>query len=225
MSNSLVEPELTGVTLASRVLSWWKGNGRSFPWRKTRNPYEILISEVLLHRTRAEQVVPIYSSFVGKYPNVLSLSTVPSTSIEKLIHSLGLRWRARLIHGMIETIVSEYVGRVPDRLEDLRSLPGVSDYIASAVCVFAYGLDETLLDTNTVRIIGRVFGIPVSDSSRRSNAFRKLYQTLRGNANSKEFAYAMIDLGSAICTAKNPECHRCPVQLLCRFGRGRTPQN
>jgi len=142
--------------LSEKLLKWWAENQRKFPWRKTRDAYKILISEVLLHRTRAEQVVPVYNEFIVKLPTSKDLSMVSSDDIKKLLYPLGLHWRTELLHKMSALIVEEYGGKIPSAKRELESLPGVSHYIASAVRCFAFGYPEALLDTNIVRILGRI---------------------------------------------------------------------
>jgi A/G-specific adenine glycosylase len=202
------------------LLRWWKENGRSFPWRNTRNSYHILVSEILLHRTKADQVVPVYNRFIEAFPTVRDLASAKSEDVKRLLRPLGLFWRNELISRMAQEIVTRFHGEIPSAKQDLESLPGVSHYIAAAIRCFGRGDAEPLLDTNTVRIIGRVFGVRVTDASRRNNRFRQLYRALIDSVYPREFNYAMIDLGALICTPKNPKCTVCPVNRHCTFGRG-----
>jgi len=212
-------PHLDAEKFRESLLNWWKENGRSFPWRDTRNPYHILISEILLHRTRADQVVPVYKEFIRAFPTVRDLASARSEDVMRILRPLGLFWRSKLIVRMANIIVTKFHGKIPYTKEDLESLPGVNHYIASAVRCFAWGKAEPLLDTNTVRILGRIFGLKVTDSSRRSKRFRQLYQDLIDMKHPREFNYAMIDLGALICTPKNPRCAACPVNQQCSHGR------
>jgi A/G-specific adenine glycosylase len=202
------------------LLRWWKENGRSFPWRNTRNSYHILVSEILLHRTKADQVVPVYNRFIEAFPTVRDLASAKSEDVKRLLRPLGLFWRNELISRMAQEIVTRFHGEIPSAKQDLESLPGVSHYIAAAIRCFGRGDAEPLLDTNTVRIIGRVFGVRVTDASRRNNRFRQIYHALIDSGYPREFNYAMIDLGALICTPKNPKCTVCPVNRHCTFGRG-----
>ena len=213
----VIDPHVFG----NQLLKWWKRNARIFPWRTTKDPYNVLLSEVLLHRTRANQVVPVYEEFLKKFPSIGPLSQANGKEVMALIRSLGLYWRARLLLDMTTEIVRKHHGRVPSSKEELEALPGISDYISSAVRCFAFDQPEILLDTNTVRIVGRVFGVKMTDSSRRTRKFREMYRSLLDNNRPREFNYAMIDLGALICSPRNPECEICPVNDMCSYGATR----
>jgi A/G-specific adenine glycosylase len=202
-----------------RLLVWWEASGREFPWRKTRDPYRILMAEVLLHRTRAEQVVPVYEHLIDKFPSIGFLAGASPQEVMQEMRGAGLYWRAKLAHEMATEIVRRFGGAVPEDKQQLQSLPGVSQYIASAVRCFAFGCSEPLLDTNTVRIAGRLFDLPVTDSSRRSKLFRDILDTLLDRERPREFNLALIDLGALVCKSRKPECHLCPVFRHCSYGR------
>ncbi len=203
------------------LLNWWENNRREFAWRNTRDPYHILVSEILLHRTRAEQVVPAYREFIKRFPTIEHLSRAGRSDVQRILHSLGLHWRTELLYEMAGEIVRKRGGSIPSSTEELESLPGISHYIAAAVRSFAFGRSDVLLDTNTVRILGRVFGIKVTDNSRRSKHFRQLYESLIDTEHPREFNYAMIDLGALVCTPREPSCDICPVNNMCMYGINR----
>lgn len=198
-----------------RILEWGKRNLISYPWRETGDPYRVLVAEVLLHRTRAEQVLPIYEEFIRRYPDVDSLYRAEYDDLEVLLLPLGLRWRIKKLHEMGRILVEKFGSRVPESYEELVTLPGVSDYIASAVRCFAFGHPEPILDTNTVRVAGRVFGIRVTDSTRRSKVFREFMKKLVPVENPRLFNYALLDYGKLVCTSCSPECAACVVQQIC----------
>lgn len=199
------------------LLTWWDGGGkRDFPWRRTSDPYRILISEIMLHRTNANQVVPIFNSFVDKYPDISSIENSSETDIHQLLRPLGLYWRTTLIKSMAIMIMKKYSGKIPYAYKELVELPGISNYIASAIRCFAFGNREVLLDTNTVRIIGRIFGLKVDDTSRRSKLFRDILDGMMPNNKSREFNYALIDFASKICRPV-PLDSICPLTSLCSF--------
>lgn len=199
------------------LLRWWEISKRDFPWRHASDPYYVFVAEVLLHRTRASQVVPVYTEFIGEFPTVKSLSDASLDDLRRITHSLGLLWRIDLLHQAASKIVGEFNGDLPYSRKELESLPGVSHYIASAIRCFAFNQAEVLLDTNTVRITGRVFDLKASDSSRRSKRFRELYRSLLDVKHPRQFNWAMIDLGAIICKPKNPLCTICPVSRKCQF--------
>lgn len=197
------------------VLEWGKENLLNYPWRETRDPYKILIAEIMLHRTRAEQVVPVYKRFVDRFPDINSLRRADQAEIESILRPLGLKWRIRMLINLVRELEERYGLEIPDNYDDLVSLPGVSDYIASAVLCFAHNRPEPIIDTNTVRIVGRFFGISVNDSTRRKKSFRDFVQVLVPKSNPRLFNYSFIDLGKLVCKSRNPECSKCPLVAKC----------
>lgn len=202
---------------AKKLDKWWQLNKRQFPWRETKVPYEILTAEILLHRTRAEQVTKVYLNFLNSFPTIKCLAKASLPEIHVLLRGLGLNWRIELLHKMAQEIVKQYGGKVPETKEELKSLPGISDYIASATICFTFNKSESLLDTNIVRVIGRFFAVKVTDSSRRSKQFKELYQTINSKEKPRDFAFAMIDLGALICLPIRPICDKCPVRGMCAY--------
>lgn len=203
----------------SNLINWGRVYGRRFPWRDTTDAYKILISEILLHRTRAEQVVPLYETLIRAYPTPSSLARAPMEHLQEHLKSAGLRWRIDLMGATAKDLVSRFGGQIPRSDEDLQSLPGVGPYIAAAVLCFAYGEAVPILDTNTVRILGRVFGLRVTDGSRRSPRFRALMGQLVDPDSPREFNYALLDLGALICRPRRDQVLLCPLALDCEFGK------
>lgn len=204
-------------TLSKELLIWWAKNKRIFPWRETRNPYNVLVSEVLLHRTKAKQVVSIYEEFIAKFPTIADLSNANLDEVTRLLLPLGLHWRVKLLHQMAALIVHEYKGKIPSSKRELESLPGIGHYISSAVRCFTFSYPKPLLDANTVRILGRIFGVQVTDGSRRKKSFQELAQSILDRDNPREFNYALIDLGALICKPKKPLCVACPLNQMCQL--------
>lgn len=211
-----MEPEQL-KKLHNVLISWGKFHFRNFPWRNTKDPYKILIAEILLHRTRATQVVPLYEKFITRYPAIQDLSGAEFDEITTLLGPAGLKWRIDLIDEMIKKIVADFNGQIPENKMDLLSLPGVGNYIASAVRCFSWGYPEMLVDTNTVRICGRINGIKIDDKSRRERDFLRKMEEFLDKKNPAAFNYAMLDLGALICHTKNPECENCPLYEFCQF--------
>ncbi|GIV20582.1 MAG: DNA-binding protein [Armatimonadota bacterium] len=210
--------EFDVVAFRRDLLRWWKDNQRVFPWRQTRDPYRILVAEILLHRTRAEQVVSLYHRFLRRFPDVVRLAVADYQEVEDELRSAGLIWRVRLLYEMAKQIVEKHGGTLPEDSAQLQSLPGISHYIASAVRCFAWGYPEALLDTNTVRIVGRLFGLRITDGSRRSRLFRSVLNRLLDKECPRDFNFALIDLGATVCRSRNPACLSCPVRMYCSSG-------
>lgn len=162
----------------------------------------------------------VYQKFIRCYPNVESLAQAACVELETDLYSLGLRWRINLIQKLASEISRRFDGHVPQSKEDLASLPGVSDYISSAVRCFAWNLPETLIDTNTVRVVGRLYNLATRDSSRRNSQFRHLIAELVDPVEPRVYNYALLDLADTVCTKKRPPDHgHCPVMEFCLVGR------
>ena len=153
-----------------------------------------------------------------RYPTMASLADADERELERILRPLGLFWRGKLLIDAARQIEENKGGRVPDNLDELRALPGVGNYISAAVSCFAYDIPQVLLDTNTVRVLGRVFQEPVSDRSRRSKTFHRLGSRLLDRSHPRRFNYALIDLAALVCRPKNPKCDSCPVQSDCMYG-------
>ena len=201
------------------LIKWGKNNFRAYPWRFTDDPYHILIAEVMLHRTQAPQVLPVYERFIDKYPDIISLAKSKKEELHSILYSLGLRWRIDLIMDMSLELIEKFDGQVPREKSDLLSLPGVSEYVASAVRCFTWNLPEPTIDTNTVRVTGRIFNLEIKDSSRRNPLFRKLIKVLVDLDEPRAYNYALLDLAAQVCTkAREPACEVCPIRNFCVYG-------
>ncbi len=204
---------------AQQLIEWWRKNGRDFPWRGERNPYKVLVAEMLLQRTRAQNVVPVYTRFLNSFGSPREISEASDEDIRRCLRSLGLIWRAEKLIETFRVISRDFHGKIPLEKDDLLKLPGIGDYISSAFRTFYGGSSDPLIDTNTVRVLCRLRGEPVNDSIRRGESIRIFYSNLLGSSDPVEFGYALIDLASVICRPSNPLCKICPVLDLCSTGR------
>src|SRR5262249_55509734 len=161
----------------------------------TRDSYAVLMAELMLHRTQVAQVVPVYSRFMARFPNLETLAAAPKRMVAAHLRNLGLQWRIDLIPDFARRLVADFNGTLPRDKTVLCGLAGISDYIASAVRCFAFDEADPLLDTNTVRIVGRLFGLPIKDSSRRNPTFKQVLGQLLDRKNPKAYNYALIDHG------------------------------
>lgn len=205
------------VLIHEKILEWGDDNLRDFLWRRTSNPYEIIIAEIMLHRTKASQVEPVYKNFIKKYSSFKEICYADEEEIIADIATLGLKWRIKSLRDMSCYLSNKYDGDVPHKKRELLELPGVGPYIASAVLCFAYDLPEPLLDTNTVRVIGRLFDLTITDSSRRSKKFENIMRNLVDLGTCKKFSLSLIDFAGAICRSIDPLCPECPINNLCSF--------
>jgi len=201
-----------------KVKLWGKGNYRDFPWRRTQDPYKVLLAEIMLHRTQAMQVARIYEGFIEEYSSVKTLVKADKYELHKALFSLGLQWRIDLIKDMAEILVNKYDSEIPKDKSELLSLPGISDYIACGVRCFAWNIAEPLIDTNTVRVVGRIYNIEVKDSSRRNPKFKELIAELVDPEEPRAYNLALLDLADQVCTKKEePKCRECPINYLCSY--------
>lgn len=218
-----VPPTFDRTAFQEALLAWWAENARDYPWRRTRDPYAVLIAEILLHRTRADQVRPIYDRTMERFPTIRDLARAPVSELQDLLRPLGLAWRVNLLADAARALMQRFDGEVPHDAAALQSLPGVGPYITAAVRCFAFGEADPILDTNTVRICGRILDIPVTDSARRSRRFRDLLQYLIDPDHPRDFNFALLDHGALVCISRNPRCGICPVRPFCAYGKIRVP--
>jgi len=192
------------MSFANKVITWYEKNGRKFPWRSVNDPYKILITEILLQRTKAEQVKDIWYDFFYKFPNVSKLSKVKIKDIKSEIKSLGLIGRANKIKDLSATIINNYNGKIPQN-DDIFKLPGVGDYIGNAVLCFAFGKKRVLIDSNIVLVISIIHEINYSGEGRRSKDIRKKVKKLLPDNDFKKFYFGLIDLGDELRKKDNKE--------------------
>ena len=203
------------------VETWGIYNLRIFPWRSTKNPYKILIAEIMLQRTRAEQVVPIYKRFIDKYPDPFSLSETTLIEIERDLFPLGLKKRGQNINKLAEQLTTIHNGKVPNNKEDLLKLCGVGNYIANAVLNNAFGLAVPTVDVNFARIVVRVFSLYSKYPFQKNKEvweFAEYLISIAGNSG-RIINLAILDIGSSICTAKKPLCKKCPLCQICDYSK------
>jgi A/G-specific adenine glycosylase len=211
-----MKPEASFTQL---ILGWYEQNGRKFPWRKKTDPYQVLIAEIMLQRTKAEQVAPVYLDFIREFPTIDSLSLASEEQIGKFFLRLGLLWRASLVKQMAKDIVKRFNGKIPSDREALLSIPAIGDYIADSVLAFAYNGNVSVVDVNVCRVIARVFGLKPQKEARRDPIFKKILKELLPEGESKKFNWAIIDLASLICLPKKPLCWKCPLNRICQFAK------
>jgi A/G-specific adenine glycosylase len=199
-----------------RLLSWYRKNGRQLPWRETRDPYRILVSEVMLQQTQVDRVLPKYHEWLERYPSFEHLAAAPEDDVVQTWRPLGYNIRPRRLHAIARESVDSYGGSLPDDEATLRSFKGIGAYTAGAVMSFAFGKRAAILDTNVARVLFRVF---VGRGEPRSHAMeQRLWAISRAVLPFKhvfDFNQALMDLGAMICTARKPRCPVCPMTSQC----------
>ena len=209
------------MTFTETILDWYAVNGRDLPWRRTRDPYAVWLSEIILQQTRVVQGWAYWEKFMEHFPTVDALAAAPEDEVLRLWQGLGYYSRARNLHAAARQIAA--LGRFPDTLEGIRALKGVGDYTAAAIGSIAFGLPAAVVDGNVYRVLARYFGIatPVG-----STAARKEFSALAGRLlpadSPAAFNQGMMDFGATCCTPVNPACLTCPLQPSCQaFKTGR----
>jgi A/G-specific adenine glycosylase len=217
-------PRLDGVTLRAfqaRLLRWFREHGRDLPWRKTRDPYKILVSEVMLQQTQVDRVRGYYKRFLREYPTVRDLATAHPARVREAWEGLGYYARARNLHAAAREVTRRHDGHFPRRLADVMALPGVGRYTAGAVLSFAYGEPAPVLDTNVRRLLSRVFvrRRPASPAQLDRRLWALAENTIP-ERHAWAFNQAVMDFGATVCTARSPKCGICPMRSICvHYGR------
>ncbi|HET6991663.1 MAG TPA: A/G-specific adenine glycosylase, partial [Bacteroidia bacterium] len=187
------------------ILSWYLKNKRDLPWRNTRDPFRIWLSEVILQQTRVQQGLPYYYSFVKKYSTINKLAAAPEDEVLKLWQGLGYYSRGRNLHFTAKQIVSHYKGVFPQTFDELKKLKGVGDYTAAAISSFCFGEVQAVVDGNVYRVLSRIFGIETPiDSTAGKKEFRELAGELISKKHPGEFNQALMEFGAIQCVPKNP---------------------
>jgi A/G-specific adenine glycosylase len=204
------------MQLGSEIIKWYKVNKRDLPWRNTRNPYHIWLSEIILQQTRVDQGLSYYHRFVEKYPTVKALASAKESEVLRLWQGLGYYTRARNLHKTARTIAENFKGRFPKEYEEIRSLAGVGEYTAAAIASFAYDLKYPVVDGNVFRVLSRYFGIKTPiDTSSGKKVFSKLAGKLMAEFPPAQFNQAIMEFGSRQCRPSNPDCLACPLNGSC----------
>lgn len=199
--------------LREAVLRWFEEAGRVLPWRETRDPYAILVAEVMLQQTQVERVTPKYVAFLRRFPTFEALAAASSGEVVREWGGLGYNRRALNLHRAARRVMARPDGHIPHDLRELESLPGVGTYTAAAVACFALGQRVPVLDTNSRRVLGRaLFGAsPPDGPSLVDAAWRALPE-----GDAWDWNQALMDLGAVICRARTPRCAECPARPHCR---------
>ena len=209
------------MKLTDLLLNWYDQNARALPWRGTGDPYRIWLSEIMLQQTRAEAVVRYYDRFLARFPDVYALANAPQDEVLKLWEGLGYYSRARNLHAAAK-MVAESGGNFPATVEGLQALPGVGPYVARAVASIAYDIPVPALDGNQMRVLSRCFAVErilKTPFDLEEEAIGCLSKSRPGDYNQ-----ALMDLGSAICTPKDPKCTFCPLSPICKAHQEGEPE-
>jgi A/G-specific adenine glycosylase len=202
--------------LRTRLLAWYAGAERDLPWRKSRDPYRVWVSEIMLQQTQVATVRDYFKRFVVAFPNVHSLAAADELQVLRLWEGLGYYRRARQLHAASRKVVSEFAGQFPEDLESLQSLPGIGRYTAGAIASIAFDQRAPILEANTIRLLSRL--IAYREDPLKAAGQRVLWQTaadILPQADVARFNQALMELGSLVCTPADPKCEKCPLSAVC----------
>jgi A/G-specific adenine glycosylase len=212
-------PPPASRAIRRRLLRWYRRFARALPWRASREPYRVWVSEIMLQQTRVGTAMPYFERFLRQFPDVRSLASTPMEKVLKAWEGMGYYSRARNLHRAARIMVADYGGELPRTARELQALPGIGPYTAGAIASIAFGLREPVLDGNVARVLCRLLcvrGDPSLPATRERlwAAARALLPRRRAGAG--EFNQAMMDLGAMVCIPGRPRCAECPLELVCQ---------
>ena len=200
-----------------RLLAWYRRHQRPLPWRTTRDPYKILVSEVMLQQTQVDRVIPKYHQFLERYPSVQALAKARVPELKRVWYPLGYNVRPLRLRKIAQQVVTRYDGKIPDSYDGLIAMDGIGRYTAGAVLSFAFNQDAPILDTNVARLLQRYFG--VRHALKSPAAQRRLWRLAAEvipTGQGYDINQAMMDFGALICTARSAQCRGCVMRRSCR---------
>jgi len=216
--------------IPASLLSWFATNGRSFIWRERRDPFIILIAEILLKKTSAPVVNRFLTGFLERYSTIEALGNATLQELQVVLAPLGLsNQRAKQLRGLTRTMVDLYGGIIPCSREELLELPGIGEYTTGAILSFAFGQPEPIVDTNVARVIVRVYGFKPSryEARRSPEVWDKARELVAGqkSTDGAKINWALLDLGALICRPRNPNHTSCPLEEFCAYSMSETKQS
>jgi A/G-specific adenine glycosylase len=199
------------------LLTWYKENKRTLPWRANQDPYRVWVSEIMLQQTRVDTVIPYFERFTSYFPTLQSLAYADEEKVLKAWEGLGYYSRVRNLQTAVKEVCESYGGKVPDTPEKISSLKGVGPYTAGAILSIAYGLPEPAVDGNVMRVLSRILYITEDISKPKTRViFEKAVRDLISHEDPSSFNQGMMELGALVCTPRSPACLLCPMREMCR---------
>ena len=215
-TNTLVGDRRRARAIHDSLLKWYDGARRDLPWRHSRDPYAIWISETMLQQTRVETVIPYYERFLERFPDVYALASADTDDVFGQWAGLGYYSRARNLQAAAQQVVDGFAGHLPDEAEALRTLPGIGRYTAGAVASIAFDRPEPLVDGNVARVLARLLGI--REDIKQSAVVQRLWEeatALVQGPRPGDFNQSLMELGATVCTPRSPQCEACPLRRRC----------
>jgi A/G-specific adenine glycosylase len=207
-------------SLVACLLDWFSKNARDLPWRRTRDPYAIWVSEIMLQQTQVKTVLPYWTHWMCELPTIAALASASEAKLHKLWEGLGYYMRVRNLQKAARAIVDNHGGRFPENFDDILELPGIGRYTAGAICSIAFDQPKPILDGNVIRVLTRIFGIQENPREKKASArLWQLAEALVLEADKREgcshLNQSLMELGALICTPRNPNCAVCPASAYC----------
>lgn len=204
------------MSFSHKILAWYKENKRDLPWRKTRDPYKIWLSEIMLQQTRVAQGMPYYHKFLEAFPTVHHLALAPEEQVLKLWQGLGYYSRARNLHATAKMVVEDFDGKFPETYEGLKALKGVGDYTASAIASFCFDEPQPVVDGNVYRVLARYFGVELPiNSTQGVKHFKELAREVMDADEIRDYNQGIMEFGAVQCAPQKPYCLLCPLNDSC----------
>ena len=228
--------------LVAALLRWFAANARDLPWRRTRDPYAVWVSEIMLQQTQVKTVIPFWERWLRELPTVESAASAHTDKIHKLWEGLGYYTRVRNLQKAAQVVVEKHGGKFPENFDEVLALPGIGRYTAGAICSIAFNQPTPILDGNVIRVLTRIFGIAENPKGKETNAklwklaeelvvhaSRITHYAAKSRTRTKDendfcshLNQSLMELGALVCTPRNPQCLLCPVKKLCvAFGENR----
>ncbi len=201
----------------TQLFKWGAANVRDYPWRRTTEPYHLLVAESLLQKTDADTVAPIYELFLEHYPTLTDLAAAELEDIAKILEPLGLFFRAQRLQDCALIILKDYQGKVPKDQKQLLKLPGIGDYTARAIGSQAFNQPLAVLDANVARIFERFFGLRGERVKSRCKILWGAADLIARTKDVGKWNLALLDFGALVCKAPKPDCDRCPLAMKCHW--------
>jgi len=208
-----------------KLLNWYKRSARDLPWRRTRDPYRVLVSEVMLQQTQVSRVVEYYPRFIERFPDLETLASARPKAVREQWEGLGYYARAKNLHAAAKSVVRRYDGTLPENPQDLQELPGIGRYTAGAVACFAFEKPVPAVDTNVARVIRRAFLGRATGNGQPATKIWSIARALVPKQGKRAWTFnqAIMELGAKVCVARKPRCPECPVRRDCRVGARTSP--
>lgn len=215
-SSQPLQPALVAQA-QNALLQWYASQQRDLPWRATRDPYAILVSEIMLQQTQVDRVLPKYRQFLTAFPTLADLANAPTADVIAVWVPLGYNMRAVRLQAIARQVLADYGGRIPDTIDELLKLKGIGRYTAGAIACFAYEKQVATVDTNIRRVLHRVFlGLEHPTPKIHDSQALTLAEQVLPQDEAYPWNQALMDLGATICTSNNPKCIHCPLQQTCQ---------